>query len=101
MYARLLASVSAEVPVYHWGDYDEGGFRIASVLAGHARQVGHQLLPWRMQPEEIPHDMRVTASAKTLERMRYFAQQTGWEDIASAIQAAGFTTEQEGFQTSD
>lgn len=101
MYARLLASVSAEVPVYHWGDYDEGGFRIASVLAGDARQVGHQLLSWRMQPEEIPHDMRVTASAKTLERMRYFAQQTGWNEIASAIQAAGFTTEQEGFQTSD
>lgn len=101
MYVRLLASVPNEVPVFHWGDYDEGGFRIAAVLARDARQVGHQLQPWRMRPEEIPHDMRVTASAKTIERMQYFAQQAGWTEIVSAINAAGFTTEQEGFQASD
>jgi hypothetical protein len=33
--------------------------------------------------------------------MQYFAQQAGWTEIVSAINAAGFTTEQEGFQASD
>jgi hypothetical protein len=97
MYRRLLKSVPDGVPIYHWGDVDEGGFRIAAVLAGDARQTGHRLQPWRMHPADIPEDMRVKASERTIERMQYFARQAGWDTAASAICTAGFTTEQEGF----
>jgi hypothetical protein len=30
MYVRLLSSLPPDVPVFHWGDIDEGGFRIAA-----------------------------------------------------------------------
>lgn len=101
MYGRLLASIPAEVPVFHWGDFDEGGFRIAAVLAGEARQVGRQLRPWRMHPEDIPEEMRVEASARTIDRMQHFARQAGWESAAVAIGDAKFSTEQEGFLSAD
>ncbi|MDO9365652.1 MAG: DUF2220 family protein [Methylotenera sp.] len=48
MYARLLKSLPEGIPVYHWGDLDEGGFRIASVLASVAKEAGHILQPWQI-----------------------------------------------------
>ena len=101
MYGRLLASVPAEVPLFHWGDFDEGGFRIAAVLAEDARKAGRQLQPWRMHPDDIHEEMRVEASDRTVERMQQFARRAGWEDAAAAIGEARFYTEQEGFPTSD
>jgi len=32
-YARVLDALPAGLPVWHWGDIDEGGFRIAAVRA--------------------------------------------------------------------
>jgi len=45
MYQRLLSSIVAGTPVHHWGDVDEGGFRIASVLAKASTTVGHAFMP--------------------------------------------------------
>jgi len=53
MYVRLLQNLMSAVPVYHWGDVDEGGFRIASVLAREALTAGHILLPWFMHPDDV------------------------------------------------
>jgi hypothetical protein len=97
MYRRLLASVPADVPVFHWGDIDEGGFRIASVLARDASEVGHKLMPKRMHPNDIPEKQRAQASPKTIERMQRFAQLAGWDDLARDIGEAKVITEQEGF----
>ncbi|OIQ97620.1 hypothetical protein GALL_203790 [mine drainage metagenome] len=97
MYRRLLASLPADVPVFHWGDIDEGGFRIASVLAKDALEVGHKLMPMHMHPDDIPEKQRVQASPATVERMQHFAHLAGWDKLARAIGNAKLTTEQEGF----
>jgi len=95
MYARLLKSLPGDVPVYHWGDLDEGGFRIASVLALVAKEAGHTLLAWQMHPENVPIDHRRPASANTIQKMVYFAMAAGWDSIADAIAEAKYTVEQE------
>lgn len=95
MYRRILASTPATALLFHWGDVDEGGFRIASVIAGDARLEQRTLLPFRMAPEDIPIDVRRTASPAVLARMRTFASRAGWPELGDRIQEAGFTVEQE------
>jgi hypothetical protein len=95
MYRRVLMSVGAAVPVRHWGDVDEGGFRIAACLAEVARQAGHVLQPWRMSPGDVPQNMRREATAATLARMEKFAATAGWPELGRELAAAGFTVEQE------
>jgi Uncharacterized protein conserved in bacteria C-term(DUF2220) len=95
MYIRLLGSVR-DVSVYHWGDVDEGGFRIASVLAADAKQAGCTLRPWCMYPDDVPASARQTASERTRERMRHFAALAGWEELGDAVFEARITSEQEG-----
>lgn len=100
MYARLLGSVPKSVPVHHWGDVDEGGFRIAAVLAQVAQAAGHELNPWKMAPNDVPKERRTQAKPHTLERIRHFAKTAGWEPLGDAIAEAGFTVEQEGLSFS-
>lgn len=95
MYSRLLSSLPPKVPVYHWGDIDEGGFRIASILAREAKSAGHILQPWKMHPDDVPADRRVSAKPHTLERIKHFASVAGWAALGDDIAKAGFTVEQE------
>ncbi|AOY00909.1 Wadjet anti-phage system protein JetD domain-containing protein [Jeongeupia sp. USM3] len=95
MYERLLGSIPVGVPIRHWGDVDEGGFRIASYLAAAAERAGHCLEPELMHPDQVPEEMRRPASAGTLARMAKYAEMVGWFAIAQRVQSAGFTMEQE------
>ena len=54
MYQRLLQSLPVVTEVNHWGDVDEGGFRIAARIAKVARESGHSLRPHHMSPEAAP-----------------------------------------------
>lgn len=97
MYVRLLHDLPNSVPVYHWGDIDEGGFRIAAVLARETLSVGHVLLSCTlMHPDNIPEERRKKATPHILERIRHFAQMAGWDELGEAVVTAGFTVEQEG-----
>ena len=96
MYVRLLQSLPASVPVFHWGDIDEGGFRIAATLAQEALSVGHAIRPWVMHPDDVPEELRRKATPRTLERIRHFAKAAGWTELGDAVAATGFTVEQEG-----
>ena len=95
MYIRLLKSVPSAIPVLHWGDVDEGGFRIAATLARDALSAGHTLQPWKMHPDDVPADVRRTATPYVLGRIRHFAEAAGWAALGAAV-SAGFTLEQEG-----
>jgi hypothetical protein len=97
MYRRLLGSVTLGTPVTHWGDIDEGGFRIAAVLAQDARAVGHVLQPWRMHPNDVPIEQRKPASEATFARVRRHAELAGWTDLGLEIVRAGFVAEQESW----
>lgn len=95
MYIRLLRSLPPSTPIYHWGDIDEGGFRIASTIAAEARTAGFALQPYAMSPSDVPTEMRVRASARTLERIQHFACAAGWPDLGRSVLEAGFIAEQE------
>lgn len=96
MYGKLLAGLPVKTPVFHWGDVDEGGFRIAAVLSRCAAEVGHTLRPWKMRPADVPESQRRKASAHTVERMVKYASEAGWSDIAHELKKAKFVAEQEG-----
>lgn len=96
MYARLLSELPAKTPVFHWGDVDEGGFRIAAYLSRCAAIVGHALLPWKMRPADVHESLRRAASARTVTQMVEYAREAGWSDIAHELAEAKIVAEQEG-----
>jgi len=96
MYDRVLASLPSSVPIFHWGDVDEGGFRIAAFIAQRTQARNRQLNAWKMKPSEIPLSQRRDASDRTLEHMRRFAEIAGWHDIAEEVFRLRFIAEQEG-----
>lgn len=96
MYGRILLDAPKSTPVVHWGDVDEGGFRIASTLARCARDAGHVLQPWKMHPEDVAAEVRRNASSYVLDRIQHFAAAAGWAALGEAMREAGFTLEQEG-----
>lgn len=98
MYGRLLESLPPTTAIYHWGDVDEGGFRIASTIAAVAGRAGFSLKPYRMSPDDVPLDMRAKASARTLERIHHFACAAGWPELGQAIREAEFVAEQEALE---
>lgn len=97
-YRRLLAGVPADSAVYHWGDIDEGGFRIAAALATEAAAEGRALKPWCMSAETLPEDVRaqsLPADSTTLGRMRNWAERAGWSDLAIVLDRTPLKLEQE------
>lgn len=96
MYVRLLEDLPVDVPVYHWGDIDEGGFRISATLASDAKNAGHVLKPWLMHPDDVPLERRTVAKPGTLLRIKHFAAAAGWGELGDSVAEAGFTVEQEG-----
>jgi len=95
MYARILKDLPSDVPVFHWWDVDEGGFRIASVLVLEAHKAGHTIKPWSMHPDKVIEEHRRPASANTVNKMVHFAEAAGWSALGEAIEVAKFTVEQE------
>lgn len=97
-YARILAGLARATPVYHWGDIDEGGYRIAAVLAASAREAGRVLQPWRMSPERLPAAARQAAARPTpaqLGAMQRWARRAGWPEAAEALGRQAIRLEQE------
>lgn len=95
-YARLIESSSPELSVCHWGDVDEGGFRIAALLQKDLAKFGRKLSPWRMHPNDIPQELRISASPALALRMAKYARQAGWDELATELEVAKMTVEQEG-----
>ena len=98
MYERLLGSLPPTTLINHWGDVDEGGFRIAATIAAVASAAGFVLQPYGMSPEDVPLEMRVKASARTLERIHHFACAAGWSELGQAMRKAEFVAEQEALE---
>ena len=97
-YQRLLHGLPADATVLHWGDIDEGGLRIAAVLADAARAAGRVLHPWMMSPADLPPDIAAAApraSPATSAAMQRWAERAGWPGIARALACQAITLEQE------
>ncbi len=96
-YARVLDALPAGLPVWHWGDIDEGGFRIAAVLAETASARGRRLQPWRMSPATVQTDGGEghVPPASVLTAMCRWAERAGWHDVADDLRAHPRWLEQE------
>lgn len=97
-FRHLLAGLPTEANVFHWGDIDEGGFRIAAVIAAEAAACGRTLLPWAMSPDDLSDEMRATAGHAELgvvARMQASAQRAGWPAVAEALARHPLLLEQE------
>lgn len=102
-YQRLLHGLPADATVLHWGDIDEGGLRIAAVLADAARAAGRVLHPWMMSPADLPPDIAAAApraSPATGAAMQRWAARAGWPGIARALACQAITLEQESLAAS-
>lgn len=97
VYALLLSATGVSVPVYHWGDIDEGGFRIAALLQRRAGTKERRVLPWLMSPahalRENLHAMFRTGTPD--HNLIRFARSAGWESIACEFEVASWRIEQE------
>jgi hypothetical protein len=96
----IVQATPPSTPLHHWGDFDEGGFRIAARIAKEVQTLGRQLLPWRMRPSDIPESMRVAAPPATCARMARWAEAAGWIRLREEVAEAGFVAEQEGLLAS-
>ncbi|MCK6231493.1 Wadjet anti-phage system protein JetD domain-containing protein [Stenotrophomonas indicatrix] len=84
-YSKILEACSPSIQIFHWGDIDAGGFRIAARI----REIvpaTHQLLPWLMDPRELPHSIEnQEAEPATKSAMVRHAMRAGWPDLAAGL----------------
>lgn len=97
-YQRLLAGQPEQTPIHHWGDIDEGGFRIAAVLNRTAAAIGRAVSPWMMSPSTLPQSVLARAPTPppaVLAAMCRWAERAGWSEVAVELRARPIQLEQE------
>jgi hypothetical protein len=101
VYIRLLLSLLPNVPIYHWGDIDEGGFRIAAKLVEEAARIDRVVQPWLMAQDNISSECRAHGSipsADVLRAMMYWSARAGWDEISAALSLDPLRIEQEAIE---
>ncbi|GEM_PF-215152 len=97
-YARLLDGLPATAALYHWGDIDLGGFRIATKLAEQAGMRSRVLHPWMMAPDELPAEVIAAGEVPPpvlLASMCDWACRAGWMELAAGLRRRPLKLEQE------
>lgn len=92
-YATILESIPSHISVYHWGDIDQGGFRIAA----HIRRKcihRHAFLPWLMDATQLGGTAFSEVTETERSRMARHAHDAGWDALSRHMLAQ--TIEQEG-----
>jgi hypothetical protein len=94
-YARALRCLGSRA-LYHWGDIDPGGFRVAACLARVAHSCGQSLKLWRMKTTELPDALayRTLPRSETSEIQR-ICQIHQWLPEAQALERCALGFEQE------
>ncbi len=92
-YARILDSLPGHVPVYHWGDIDQGGFRIAAHIRNKCIHR-HAFQPWLMDAEELDGASCTTTTEPVRNNMSRHALAAGWEALSGRMLPS--MAEQEG-----
>lgn len=93
----VIKNLSDSTNIYHWGDFDEGGFRIARIIQRTVSQFGKGIDPWLMDPEST-RQSGVPTTASIAANMARYARDCGWSSICEQILTldSPYTTEQEG-----
>lgn len=92
-YVRILESLPDSIPVYHWGDIDQGGFRIAAHIRSQCIRR-HAFHPWMMDVEQLDGIAYCEATKTAFNNMARHARDAGWESLSQSLLPR--TVEQEG-----
>ena len=92
-YARILDAIPTTVPAYHWGDIDQGGFRIAAHIR-HACLRQRAFHPWQMDADQLDGIAFSDATEAVRSNMARHASDAGWEALSRRMPPQ--TVEQEG-----
>lgn len=92
-YASVLDSLSESTPVYHWGDIDQGGFRIAAHIRARCIRR-HPFHPWLMDATRLDGSTYSEATEAVRTGMARHARNAGWEKLSQHMSSR--TLEQEG-----
>jgi len=92
-YARILEAVPEHIRVFHWGDIDQGGFRIAAHLKRKCVQR-HTFLPWLMNARDHDHQAASEVTEDARFNMARHAREAGWDALSQWMPA--LKIEQEG-----
>lgn len=85
---------SFDVPIWHWGDTDLGGFRIANLLATAAKQVDRSLQLWQMAVYGHSITQR-ELSSREVASICSICDRWGWEQQSRAVRTQRTRIEQE------
>lgn len=95
-YSKVVAALPPGAQLYHWGDIDRGGYRIAAALAATASASGVKLSPFRMNPAGIDAvTERRSIPNDEVRDMARIARSIGWDDEAAGVELAAAAYEQE------
>jgi len=98
-YERLLQDLG-DRELYHWGDIDPGGFRIAACLARAVARVGRRLSLWQMGSSKFEPDLAYRQLSRTdISEMRRICASYGWVQEAAALEVSSHGFEQEALPT--
>jgi hypothetical protein len=97
-YERLVSATPPTCPLFHWGDIDPGGLRIAFSLAQVLAPLGRHLRPHLMDPASLAvvGTLGREALAPQVGEMASIARRLGWHDLADSVESSRVLIEQEG-----
>lgn len=91
-YLAIVGGLPDETPLWHWGDTDLGGFRIAALLA--RALEGRPLRLWNMATYDEPR-VGAKLSRPDLGHIKALCLSWGWEQALAAVSRHGRRIEQE------
>ena len=97
VYAKVLQAIPCDVPVYHFGDLDVGGFRIANAIAKTVSAQSRSLQPWLMdsaQLAQLGYPLYPAADSQ-VKTMQDLCTRIGWNAIADSLSRCPGLLEQE------
>lgn len=98
-YRRMLEQLPSHSRLFHWGDIDAGGYRIAAKIAEVCREQNRLLELHMMNPEKLPKELcRRSLLEQEVRQMQRIAQKMGWMDLAEAVLAQPNAYEQEALE---
>ena len=85
-------------PLFHWGDIDPGGLRIAFSLARVLAPLGRHLRPHLMDRASLAvvGTLGREALAPQVREMASIARRLGWRGLADSVESSRVLIEQEG-----
>lgn len=95
-YLNVLVGIPEQCKIYHWGDFDEGGFRIARILQKTASLFCKTIEPWLMDIESTRLS-KLQTTPSVAKNMARYAEECQWNQICNQILSLEnpYTSEQE------